>query len=67
MPKILLLRAEDIFPALMESMVSVVCMKWFYELVLWLFDTGRWLFIIPLVYGIRKFPDKIWDIWTEWL
>jgi hypothetical protein len=27
MPKILLQRAEEIFPALKESMVSVVCMK----------------------------------------
>jgi hypothetical protein len=27
MPKVVLQRAEEIFPALKESMVSVVCMK----------------------------------------
>jgi hypothetical protein len=27
MPKLVLQRAEEIFPALKESMVSVVCMK----------------------------------------
>jgi hypothetical protein len=33
LPKILLQRAEKIFPSLNESTVSVVCMKCFYELV----------------------------------
>jgi hypothetical protein len=67
MPKILLQKAEEIFPALKESMVSVVHMKWFYELVLWLFDTGRWFIRIPLVYAIRKVRDETWKIWTELL
>jgi hypothetical protein len=67
MPKLVLQRAEEIFPALKETMVSVVCMKWFYVLVLWLVDTGRWLISIPLVCAIRKVCDEIWKIWTEWL
>ena len=67
MSKILLQRAEEIFPALKASTVSVVCMKWFYELVLWLFDTGRWLIGIPLVYAIRKVHNELLDIWTELL
>jgi hypothetical protein len=32
-PQILLQRAEEIYPALKESTVSVACMKRFYELV----------------------------------
>jgi hypothetical protein len=31
-PKIMLWRAEEVFPALKESLVSVLCIKWLYLL-----------------------------------